>query len=153
MSRGLGRVEQAILRGLHAMRRPWVALWELVLLVDGQIASLDQDVRHWGVPICQPHPPQRKSIPGIGVFTVEHERSCYPPEPTRSLQEAVGRAVRSLARKGLVQRAYKGTRPKCLVVYLPTADPSHLPKQRRFRQAVEYAVRFGVCMRYRRTWV
>ena len=35
MSRGLGKVERQILDALQALKRPYVALWELVLLVDG----------------------------------------------------------------------------------------------------------------------
>jgi hypothetical protein len=106
MSRGLGRLERTIFDALQATSRPYVKLWELVLLIDGRTTSLDQQARHWRVPICQPHPKLRHPFPGIGM--VDHLRDCYAPTPARSVQEAVGRALRSLARKGLVERAYEG---------------------------------------------
>jgi hypothetical protein len=129
MSRGLGRIERTILDALQATPRPYVALWEVGLLVEGRIASLDDEARHWGVPICQPHPKVRHPFPGIGM--VDHLPACYAPEPARSVQEAVARAVRSLARKGVVRREYEGTRPKCLMVGLPTADPLAWPRMQR----------------------
>jgi hypothetical protein len=131
MSRGLGRIERTILDALQATDRPYVALWELVLLVDGRLASLDQHDRHWRVPICQPHPRIWRSVPHVWSGYVDHVRACYPPEPSKSVQESVRRAVRSLAHKGLVRCEYEGTRPKCLMVSLSTADPLASPQMQR----------------------
>jgi|SRR5882724_610916 len=135
MSRGLGRIERTILDALQATHRPYVALWKMVLLVEGRLASLDQDARHWRVPICQPHPKLRHPFPGIGM--VDHLRACYAPQPARSIQEAVARAVRSLARKGLVRCEYEGTRPKSLMVSLPTADPMASPQRQRLARKLQ----------------
>jgi hypothetical protein len=158
MSRGLGKIERTILGALQAMKRPYVVLWELVLLVDGRLSTTDlggqtiselwgvSRARHWDSSICTPHP-QRRNVLG---FWVEHEASCYAPEPSRSVQEAVSRAVRALARKGLVRCAYAGNRPKCLLVYLPSTDDSHLPKAEREKLEIKVAVLFGIKRRGRR---
>jgi hypothetical protein len=118
MSRGLGHLERRILGALQATPRLYVALWELIAFVDGRMTSLDQDARHWRVPICQPHPKLWHSITGLGSWVVDHLRDCYAPEPAKRVQEAVARAVRSLARKGLVEHTFEGSQPKCLIVYL-----------------------------------
>jgi hypothetical protein len=140
MSRGLGRIERTILDALQAASRPYVELWQLVLLVEGRITSLDQEVRHWGVPICAPHPRVRHPLPGIGM--VDHLADCYPPEPTRGRQEGVGRAVRSLTRKGLLHSEY-GLYGKRVVVCLPGTDPAKLPKGERWELELKLHVCFG----------
>jgi hypothetical protein len=154
MSRGLGRVERTILDALQATSRPYVELWELSCLVDGRIAGLDEQARHWDRPICQPHPRIWRSVPHVWSGYIDHVPACYPPEgePAASLQESVRRAVRSLARKGLVRTAYEGRRPKCLVVYLPTTDASQLPKAQRLERMIEAHVSFGMRMGRRRDY-
>jgi hypothetical protein len=146
MSRGLGSVERTILEALQATQRPYVALWRLMVLVDGQIRTLNQEAHHWTMPICSPHPKRRLAI---GLW-VDHDASCYPPEPSRSRQEAVSRAVRSLARKGLVRCEYEGDRPKRLLVYLPSADRSQLPNARRESMEILAFVKLGTKPPYRR---
>jgi hypothetical protein len=131
MSRGLGKIERAILEALQATNRPYVALWELMLLIDGRVSDLDAEMHHWSMEICTPHP-KRKVL----LWWVDHDSSCYPPEPSRSVQESVSRAVRSLARKGLVRCEYEGYRPKRLLVYLPSTDRSQLPKAQRLANAI-----------------
>ena len=146
MSRGLGRIERTILDALQTTQRPYVALWELVCLIDGRVASLDKPAQHWLVETCPPHP-KRRNILG---YLVAHDASCYPPRPNRSVQEGVSRAVRSLARKGLVRCEYEGSRPKRLLVYLSLTDRRQLPKAQRFERAVQAHVLYGVPMSYRR---
>jgi hypothetical protein len=98
MSRGLGKIERTILNALQTTQRPYVALWELVCLIDGWVASLDEPAQHWRVETCTSHP-KRRNILG---HLVAQDASCYPPRPSRTVQEAVSRAVRSLTRKGMV---------------------------------------------------
>jgi hypothetical protein len=154
MSRGLGRIERTILGALQATSRPYVELWEVFCLVDGRIANLDEKARPWDTPICAPHPRIWQSIPQVWSGYVDHVRACYPPEgePSESLQESVRRAVRSLARKGLVRTAYAGRRPKCLVVALPTADASQLPKAQRQQRLIEGHIHLGLPMGRRRDY-
>jgi hypothetical protein len=139
MSRGLGKVERRILEALQATQRPYGALYELVVLVEGRINTLDEPWQHWDFPVCEPHP--RIKI-DIGLI-VDHIGSCYPPRPSRSVQEVTSRAVRSLARKSLVRCEYEGTPPKRLIVYLPGTDPSKLPEGSRWERAVRWHVAFG----------
>jgi hypothetical protein len=120
MSRGLGKVERSVLEALQTTQRPYAHLWQLVLVVEGRLSRLDDPATHWHVEICSPHPRRRLAI----GLVVDHDASCYPAEPSRSLQEAVSRAVRSLVRKGLVRCEYEGSWPKRLLVYLPSADRS-----------------------------
>jgi hypothetical protein len=150
MSRGLGKVERRILEALQAMQRTYVALWELVLLIDGQVNSLDEKPHRWDFETCQPHPPQREVIPGVGTVERKHFKECYSTEePRRSVQEAVSRAVRSLARKGLVRREYEGYRPKQLLVYLPGSHWTQLPQAQRDRLWIR-AETLGMKRPYRR---
>jgi hypothetical protein len=124
MSRGLGRVERTILDALHATTRPYVALWELALLVDGQVTTLQERAPHWNDLICTPHPPRV-----LFGFVRKHDFSCYPVQrPETSVEESTSRAVRSLARKGLVRREYSVYAPKRLVVGLASTDPDLFPR-------------------------
>jgi hypothetical protein len=102
------------------------------VLVEGRINTLDEPWQRWWLPICEPHPKIRTAI---GII-VDHVRSCYPPRPSRGVQEATSRAVRSLARKGLVRCEYEGSLPKRLIVSLPATDPAKLPQGPRWERAV-----------------
>jgi len=112
------------------------------VLVEGRINTLDEPWQHWLWPICEPHP---KIKLAIGLI-VDHTGSCYPPRPSESVREATSRAVRSLARKGLVRCEYEGTLPKRLLVYLPSTDPAQLPKAQRWERAVRSHVLLGMPM-------
>jgi hypothetical protein len=83
MSRGLGRLERTILEALQITQRPYAALFELMVLVEGRIHTLDEPWDHWDWPICEPHP---KIQLAIGLL-VDHAGSCYPPRPSRNAQE------------------------------------------------------------------
>jgi hypothetical protein len=81
---------------------------------------------------------------------IDHRWDCYAPTPTESVQETVGRAVRSLARKGLLEREYDGRGPKCLVVYLPTVDRTQLPEAQRLQRQIMATAVLGIPLRGRR---
>jgi hypothetical protein len=146
MSRGLGRIERTILDALHATTRPYVALWELICLLDGQVTTLDEPAHHWRIPICTPHPKRHHPL---GML-VDHDWSCRPPRPEPSVQESVSRAVRALVRKGFVRCEYEGYRPKRLLVYLPSTDPGLLPKAQRRETLLKAQLVFGLPLPYER---
>jgi hypothetical protein len=147
LSRGLGKVERRILEALQATTQPYVSLSALILLIDGQLSTLDDETHYWRFPICEPHPSRRLAI---GLW-VDHDASCYPPTPRPSMRETVYRAVRSLARKGLVRCEYDGWgRPKRLLVCLPSTDPVQLPNGAREEQEMQEFIKYGRKPPYRR---
>jgi hypothetical protein len=148
MSRGLGAVERRILEALQATERPYATLYELTVLVEGRIRTLDEPWTHWDTTICEPHPRIRN---GLGSW-VDHMGKCYPPRPSESVREATSRAVRSLARKGLVHCEYEGMKPKQLVVCLPGTDRAKLPEGQRWEQWVRFHVQLGVPMPIEHTY-
>jgi hypothetical protein len=112
MSRGYGRLERQILAVLEADggAHVWVRLETLVYAVSGCISRLGEDYDpHEAIrPVCHCKP---YYIPALGQFPCyDHTEACYPHPrpPSRAEIAAIQRAVRSLARKGILKSVRVG---------------------------------------------